>query len=332
MKTVIIGRSSSLSAGLSATLPGSVLVSARELASVDVKSVLPREPFVLVMNHFQPAGRLGDLTSPSAYVQLALTTTARLLEGIAGYDCRRILYTSSAAVYGDNVACREDDVPQAASLHAALKVSNEHLVRDVCADRGLDCTVVRLFNLYGGQDSFSVVAKIVAAVRSETPLVLANEGNAIRDFVHLNDVVACYRRLLGLRGLPTVNVGTGEGTSVRSIVDAVRLQGHRLNTTSVRRNEIRVSTADVSRLSEVVEVERFVKVIDHVLSELAGPCPICAQCPDSPSLALYLSADQPVSHPALSSDADRLAWHRACSRLLRAAFEPWPPTTTGVIR
>jgi nucleoside-diphosphate-sugar epimerase len=269
MKTVIVGRTSNLSAGLSATLPESVLLSARELTSVDVKSVLPREPFVLVMNHFQPASRLGDVSSPNAYVQLALTTTARLLEGIADCDCRKILYTSSAAVYGDNVACKEDDVPRAANLHAALKISNEHLVRDVCANRGLDCTVVRLFNLYGGQDKFSIVAKLVAAVRSKTPLVLANEGNAIRDFVHLDDVLACYRTLLEHRDLPTVNVATGVGTSVRSIVDAVRLRGHRLDTTSVRSNEIRVSTADVSRLSEVVEVEGFVKVIDHVLSELA---------------------------------------------------------------
>jgi len=268
VRTVIVGRSSNLSASLSASLPGSVLLSARELASVDLRSVLPTEPFVLVMNHFQPANKLGDVTTPTSYIQLALTITAKLMETIADYDCHKVLYTSSAAVYGDNVVCREDDVPRAASLHAALKVSNEHLIRSVCADRGLDCTVVRLFNLYGGDDRFSVVARIVEAVRSHTTLVLANDGNAIRDFVHIDDVVACYRILLGLRDLPTVNVATGEGTSVRSIIDAVRLRGHRLDTTSVRTNEIRMSTADVSRLAEVVDVGRFVRVIDHVLGQL----------------------------------------------------------------
>lgn len=270
MKTVIIGRSSNLSAALAATLLDSVLLSARELAAVDVRSVLPQEPFVLVMNHFQPASRLNDLTSPTSYLQLALTITGRVLEGIAEFDCRKVLYTSSAAVYGDNVACREDDIPRAANLHAGLKVSNEHLVRGFCTDHGVDHTVVRLFNLYGGNDQFSIVARIVAAVRSGQPLVLANQGNAIRDFVHLDDVVTSYRSLMELRGLPTVNVATGEGTSVRSIVDAVRLRGHRLQTTSVRSSsEIRISTADVERLSEVVDITRFVRVIDYVLSELA---------------------------------------------------------------
>jgi len=271
VKTLIVGRDSTLSVGLSATLPDPILLSARELASTDLDSVLPDEPFVLVMNQFQPADRLADLSSPTAYVDLALTTTARLLEKIVSYDCRKVLYTSSAAVYGDNVVCQEDDVPRAGNLHAALKLSNEHLVRAVCDERGIDHTVVRLFNLYGGQDTFSVVARILAAVRGRRPLVLSNDGNAIRDFVHLDDVLTCYRRLLAPTSLSTVNVATGRGTSVRSIVDAVRLRGHRLDTTSVPRREIRMSTADVTRLACVVDVDRFANVIDHVLAELAEP-------------------------------------------------------------
>lgn len=269
MRTVIVGRSSNLSAALSAALPGSVLLSARELATVDVASMLPQEPYVLVMNHFQPATRLGDVANPSAYINLALTTTARLLEGIDCRVCRKVVYTSSAAVYGDNVACREDEVPRAANLHAALKGANEYLVRDVCADRGVDFTVVRLFNMYGGQDDFSIVARIVSAVRKQTSMTLANDGNAVRDFIHLDDVVACYKSVLGLRELPIINVATGRGTSVRSIVDAVRLRGHQLTTASISLREIRISTADVSRLSSIVKVERFSSVIDQVLSELA---------------------------------------------------------------
>jgi UDP-glucose 4-epimerase len=268
MKTVIVGRNSNLSRSLAGRLANPVLLSARDLATVEVRKVLPQEPFVLVMNHFQPATQLTHVREPEAYVELALATTARLLAGVIGLDCRKMVYTSSAAVYGDNVACREDAVPQAASLHAALKISNEHLVRAFCADRGIDHTVVRLFNLYGGADKFSIVARIMAAVRNQTPLTLANQGNAIRDFVHIDDVASCYAALLRVRDLPTINVATGEGTSVRSIVDAVRLRGHSLVTTSVRRKEIRISTADVGRLSEVVEVEGFTRVIDHVLKEL----------------------------------------------------------------
>ena len=268
MKTVIIGRTSNLSTSLHARLHGSILVSARDVATNGVTSVLPREPFALVMNQFQPAVRLGDVSRPTDYVDLALNVTARLLDGILDQDCRKVLYTSSAAVYGNNVACREDEVPQAANLHAALKAANEHLIRSVCATNDVDYTIVRLFNLYGGRDTFSIVARIIDAVRSQGQLVLANEGNAVRDFIHVDDVVTCYQKLLGLRDLPVVNVATGTGTSVRSIVDAVRLRGHSLDTATASSTEIRISTADVTRLSQVVEVDHFVNVIDHVLTEI----------------------------------------------------------------
>jgi nucleoside-diphosphate-sugar epimerase len=269
MKTIIVGRSSNLSAGLASALPDAVLVSARRLASADVGRELPREPFVLVMNQFQPSGSLNDLASPTSYLQLAVTITAKLLEGIEHHDCRKIIYTSSAAVYGDDIACTEESIPRATNLHAALKASNEYLVSGFCADRGLDYTVVRLFNLYGGQDNFSIIARILAAVRKKQPLVLMNQGNAIRDFIHIDDVVTCYRALLDCRDLPFINVATGEGTSVRSIVDAVRLRGYTLQTTSVRGSEIRVSTADVTRLSHITDTDGFIRVIDHVLAELA---------------------------------------------------------------
>lgn len=277
MRTVVVGRCSNLSRRLVRVLPDAVLVSARELAHVDIRSVLPDRPFALVLNHFQPATGLQDVRSPTSYVDLALSTTARLLEAVADVDCHKVIYTSSAAVYGDNLACREDDVPRITTLHGGLKISNEYLVRDVCVERGLDYTVVRLFNLYGGEDRFSVVGRIVAAVREQQPLSVANQGNAVRDFVHVDDVATCYLQLLGRTGMPTVNVASGQGISVRNIVDAVRLRGYALTTTSVDRREIRFSTADITRLSEVVDPTGFTRVIDHVLSELGQRDPLFAE-------------------------------------------------------
>jgi UDP-glucose 4-epimerase len=265
---VVVGRESNLSRRLAALLPDTVLVSARGLASVDVRTVLPEGPFVLVLNQFQPATALTDLRSPEGYLELALRTTARLLEALPDLDCRKVLYTSSAAVYGDDVACREEAVPRITTLHASLKISNEYLVRDVCRSHGVDHTVVRLFNLYGGDDRFSIVARILAAVREGRPLTIANHGNAVRDFIHLDDVAASYQALLGRSGLPVVNVATGQGVSVRGLVDAVRMRGHRIDTTSVPREEIRISTADVTRLAQIIDVDAFVGVLDHVLAEL----------------------------------------------------------------
>jgi nucleoside-diphosphate-sugar epimerase len=269
VKTVIVGRDSLLSCHLHALLPDSELLSARRLAQEeDVTSLLPSEPFALVLNQFQPANALADVRWPVKYVELAVVVTARLLEAAGKSECVKVVYTSSASVYGDSVTCREGDGLRPSSLHAALKLANEYLVRDACAVAGVDCTTVRLFNLYGGGGSFSVVDRIVEAVRTKQRLTVSNSGNAIRDFIHVGDAARTYEEILLARDLPVVNVATGEGTSVRNILDAVRLRGVQLQVSSVDRDEIRVSVADTVLLRNLMDIDLFTHVVDHVLAEL----------------------------------------------------------------
>lgn len=268
MLTLVIGRSSNLSARLAASLGECRLVSARELTSDSLTASIPDADYRVVINSFQPAARLRDLSDPVGFVDLSLGVTARVLQAVVGTRCVKLVYTSSASVYGNNVSCTEVDPCQAGDLHSGLKVANENLVRGFCESQGIDATVARLFNMYGGQDHFSVVAKLVGAVQTGGVLQVTNDGNAVRDFVHIDDVVSTYQALLVTANVPVMNVASGVGVSVRTIVDAVRFHGFALDTVSRPRAEIRVSTADVSRLSEVIDVASFTHVVDYVLSEL----------------------------------------------------------------
>ncbi len=266
--TVIVGRDSNLSARLAKRAPAPTLISAREFSSEGFRRQLPAGPFSLVLNNFQAATRLDDVRDPESFVQVSLGVTASILGSLADYDVRKIIYTSSASVYGDNTSCREDDRLMADSLHSSLKVANESLVRSAGRRHGIDTTIVRLFNMYGGDDNFSLIAKIIDAARLGTPLRVANRGNAVRDFIHVDDVVDVYEVLLDRRDIPVVNVATGFGTSVRSILDAVRREGYELEIESVRRREIDVSIADVTVLSGLVDVGRFGRVVEHVLESI----------------------------------------------------------------
>jgi UDP-glucose 4-epimerase len=266
--TLVVGRSSNLSTRLASSLGECILVSARGLTPASLAALIPPDDYRVVINSFQPSARLGDLSDPVAFVDLSLGVTARVLEAVAGTRCVKLVYTSSASVYGNNVSCAEDAPCQAGDLHSGLKVANENLVRGFCTEQGIDATVARLFNMYGGEDNFSVVAKVVAAVMTGSVLPVANDGNAVRDFVHIDDVVETYRKLLQTTALPVVNVASGVGVSVRTIVDAIRFHGYPLETVSRARAEIRVSTADVTLLSRLVDVGSFTHVVDHVLAEL----------------------------------------------------------------
>lgn len=223
------------------------------------------------MNHFQPAIALRDVSDPESFVAQSIGATATMLAWLADRPVTKVIYTSSAAVYGDSVECREADRPRAAGLHAGLKVANEDLVTRFGVEHGWSVSVARLFNLYGGDDGFSVISKIVQAARQHRPFALVNGGAAIRDFVHLSDVVRSYEALAHA-DLPVVNVASGVGVSVRSLVDALAARGVELQTTELLRNgpEIRVSIADVTQLSRIVDPATFTSVTAWVVDQVVG--------------------------------------------------------------
>ena len=275
MLTVVVGENSNLSRRLAARLPDCRLVSARTLGSPDeVRRALPGDrEYSLVVNSFRAAPQLWDVRDPIDYVDLSLGLTARLLEAVVETPCRKVLYTSSASVYGDDVRCREGERPRAGDLHSGLKLANEQLVLRFCALHRIDATVARLFNMFGGTDRFSVVSKIIQAVRDGQELAVTNEGRAVRDFVYVDDVVTSYQALLSARSVPVLNVASGVGVSIRTIIDGVRLHGHSLRVVSYARDEISVSTADVSLLRGMVDVTAFVPVVDYVVAALGTADP-----------------------------------------------------------
>lgn len=276
MLTVVVGENSNLSQRLAARLPECQVLSGRALKTVaEVRRAVPdNREYALVINSFRSASWLRDVSDPTAYVDLSIALTARLLEAVVETPCRKVIYTSSASVYGDDVRCREDSRARASDLQSSLKLANEQLVLRFCELHRLDATVARLFNMYGGRDHFSIVSKVIEAVRTGSTLGLTNGGRAVRDFVHVDDVVTSYRALLSAHSVPVVNVASGVGVSIRTIIDGVQLHGHPLRTVSTSRDEISVSAAEVSILGEMVDVAGFTQVLDYVVTELATGQPV----------------------------------------------------------
>jgi nucleoside-diphosphate-sugar epimerase len=267
MTTLILGRASNLTQVLHPVVPDAVVVSARELMTGARLPLASGEPCSVIINAFQPATALRDVSDPVGYVERAIGVTAKLLEALREHRVAKVIYTSSASVYGDSVACRETDRTSASGLHAGLKLAAESLVRQVCEARGVDFTIARLFNMYGGDDQFSVLSKVIAAARNGTEMTLTNHGNAIRDFIHVDDVARVYTVILTTPAVPIVNVASGVGVSIRNVVDALAIHGHAIRTRSVSRpDEIRISTANVELLNTLVDTRGFRQAIDHVIA------------------------------------------------------------------
>lgn len=170
-----------------------------------------------------------------------VTGTVHLLDAMTAADVRRIVFSSSAAVYGTpDVDLVTEDTPTAPeSPYGESKLIGEWLLRDQARAADLHHTSLRYFNVVGSgtpdlydtspHNLFPLVLDALAEGR--TPRINGDDyptpdGTCVRDYVHVADLaashVAAARALAEGRELrPVYNLGSGDGVSVREIMTAM---------------------------------------------------------------------------------------------------------------
>lgn len=271
-KVFIIGKGSNLSSFLSKKIINSKLISSREiLTNIEELNVLKDNlPINIIFNNFQPATKLNEFVNLENYVVNSILTTSKVLDFIKNNQIvvNKIIYTSSSSVYGNNILCNENDELKPMNLHASLKVANEKLVEKFCIENSIDYTIARIFNMYGGDDNFSIISKIIKAYKNNEELNIVNNGNAIRDFIHIEDVVDIYSKILDKKDIKILNIGSGNGSSIKNILDFLNNHNIKIKTKNIQREELKISTADISKLKELLKKDTFFKVEDYLKKEL----------------------------------------------------------------
>lgn len=204
--------------------------------------------------------------SPASLLDSNLVTTARLLEAMKAHKIPRLVFMSSCAVYGDSIRSGEASACHPASINGISKLLNEKIISEFCEANHIKYEILRVFNMYGGTDHFSILSHIRKALRSGEPFTLNNAGIAQRDFVHVTDVAAIVLQLLKL-DVPhtTLNVGTGIATKVSKLVDLIRARHPELVIRSNSVREAEYSRADITRLNALLDY-RFIQIEDYLAS------------------------------------------------------------------
>lgn len=189
--------------------------------------------------------------------------TLNLLEAARRRGIRRLLYASSAAVYGDTTALpvSEQIPPKPLSPYAADKLAGEHYLSFYGRGFGLRWTAFRFFNIYGPrQDPSSpysgVISIFAERIRRGEPVTIFGDGQQTRDFVYVGDLIeVLLRTMANARAEEQVlNVGRGEEcTLIEMLGDFARLSGRQVERRHepARVGDIRRSRADVARLRDV---------------------------------------------------------------------------------
>jgi UDP-glucose 4-epimerase len=179
---------------------------------------------------------LAALTDPQASIKNpALTNdvnvagTLAVLESARRLGAKRVVFASSAAVYGmiDRFPVREDSNIAPISPYGASKAASELYCRAFEENHGIETVSLRYFNVYGPRQISSQYSGVISTfahrlLRGE-PLTIFGDGTQSRDFVHVNDIVdATVRALQTAIQSRVFNVASGTETTITKLAETMQ--------------------------------------------------------------------------------------------------------------
>lgn len=179
--------------------------------------------------HFAALWLLQCHEFPRSAFQTNVEGTFNVLEACVANDVRRLVYSSSASVYGDAVSepMGEDHPFNNRNFYGATKIAGEAMIRAYHDRYGLDYVGLRYMNVYGARQDYrgayiAVIMKMLDAIDRDEPVTLYGDGSQAYDFVYVTDCAAA--NVAAMRADATdafFNVGTGRRTSLRELAELV---------------------------------------------------------------------------------------------------------------
>ena len=198
--------------------------------------------------HFAAKSLVGESqVKPELYWEHNVGGSLALLEAMRAADCRRIVFSSTAATYGEpeQVPIREDATTRPTNTYGATKLAVDAMLTSYANAYDFAAVSLRYFNVAGAAHGLGErhttethlipIALQVAAGQRESITVYGDDyptpdGTCIRDYIHVSDLADAH--LLALTAPEpgehrVYNLGNGTGFSVQQVVDAVReVTGH----------------------------------------------------------------------------------------------------------
>lgn len=212
----------------------------------NLDKVFAENPDIESVIHFAGLKAVGEsVAKPIEYYHNNITGTLILLDIMKKYNCKKIVFSSSATVYGDpaTVPIKEDFPLSTTNPYGSTKLMIEQILRDVyISDNDWSIILLRYFNPIGAHESGLIgenpngipnnllpYINQVACGKLECLSVFGNDydtvdGTGVRDYIHVVDLAKGHLKALdkarNSNGVEAYNLGTGTGYSVLQIVKA----------------------------------------------------------------------------------------------------------------
>lgn len=222
---------------------------------LDLKTIFKDKDYIF--HHAALISVPESISNPLEYDEINIKGTLKVLIAAKDSDVEKLVFASSAAVYGDNdkLPLTEDTPPRPLSPYAVNKVTGEMYCQVFTDAYGLPTVSLRYFNVFGPrQDPDSPYSAVIpnfisAILKGERP-VIHGDGEQSRDFISVKQVVkaniqACQSDQTGI-----VNVALGRSTTINQLMEIINeVMGKNVKPLYIkpRPGDVKHSVADITR-------------------------------------------------------------------------------------
>jgi UDP-glucose 4-epimerase len=166
---------------------------------------------------------------PRSAFHVNIEGTFNVLEACVKHGIKKLIYSSSASVYGDAVELpmTEDHIYNNKTFYGATKIAGEHMCRAFFHRYGLNYVGLRYMNVYGARQDYkgtyiAVIMKILDRLDQGLPPIVYGDGSQSYDFVYVSDVARSNLCALKSSAVDVCyNVGSGTQTSIKELAELI---------------------------------------------------------------------------------------------------------------
>ena len=214
--------------------PSATFTSGDLLDQRSLEKILPGTDAVIHMASLIEVGE--SVKKPIEFAENNILGTVKLLETMRVTKVKKIIFSSSACVYGTpkNIPITEQDLlGKQENPYGLTKVSMEQFCMLYHKLFGFDVTILRYFNPYGvgelHKSETHAIPNFIKATLNKQPIPLFWKGEQTRDFIYIDDLAEAHILPLNLTGLHIYNVGTQTGSKVIDVLNLIfKLVGYEI--------------------------------------------------------------------------------------------------------
>ena len=189
---------------------------------------------------------------PEKVENVNVNGTVNVLKSCIENNIKRMIFTSSAAIYGDSsITLTENAETKPISSYGTSKLLAENEIKKR-AKNNLNYIILRLFNVYGKRQNnqhSDVISTFVENISKDNPLIIYGNGEHTRDFISINDVIDAFDCAIKMNSSGTYNIASGKSIPIKELAKMflyISRKKIEIKYELAKKEDIKYSNADIT--------------------------------------------------------------------------------------